>query len=132
MRAALLLTLVGLLLSVALLLAGCDNADPVEPDPVISGTYTGAYDQDGTAVDVTLNVTQDADSTLSGTVIFDVGIPLGLTVSGTHRYPDFTMRFTSSAFDDIVYSGMTSSTGTLLNGEMNGSGYANEDLTLAK
>ena len=122
------------LLCVALWIGGCDTTDPApDPDPVISGTYTGAFSQSGGTIDVTLIATETAMGEVSGSVTFAVaGIPLGLTVAGTHSFPDFSLRFQASGFDDIVYSGTTSSSGLSLEGEMNGSGFVDVNLTLAR
>lgn len=92
----------GFLTLVFVLLAGCGKDDPVEPeDPKLTGTWTGQVDVLGSPADIKLEVTEDDDGKVTGTMTYTVlGQSGSGPVTGTHNYPNVMLSL------QITFGGM--------------------------
>jgi len=121
-----------LLLSMLLLTmaTGCDSSEP-EPEPTIlvAGNYTGTANVDGTAVTLTLTLAE-TNNAVTGSGTLRISGPVSLTATGTHVGNDFNLTLSSSGFEDINFAGTVQSSGSVLSGRLNGSGFDNVAITM--
>lgn len=83
------------LLTMALVfLAGCGGDKPTPPeDPKLTGTWTGQVDALGNPADVKLELTEDDDGAVTGTMTFTIAGQSGSgPVTGTHDYPNVSLK----------------------------------------
>ncbi len=117
---------IALVLLFSLAVIGCGD-DASEPKiPTLDGRWSG------TTSDLTVNLTLTEDNrevtgsgTLSGTS------SIALQVDGSHVHPDVSLTLSASGYEDMNF------TGELINdesvrGELRGSGFNGETLTLRK
>jgi hypothetical protein len=114
-RAVLLLGVVGLL--------SCDRATkPI----VMAGHWVGS--SQGLTLDLTLNESKEH---VGGTGAFSAaGQSLSIAVDGTFINPNFSIRLLADGYEQAIYSGKLQ--GRTLTGQLNGSGFSQFDLTMAK
>lgn len=117
----------------ALMLAAqaCGGDGPVapEPDPVVSGSWTG------TSQGVTLNLvlSEGIGGAVAGSGNMSGG---GLNVAlivrqGTHVYPNLTLVLGAQGYEDFNFAGRLTS-GTAMTGTLNGSGFDDFNFNLVK
>jgi len=118
------------MLLVLSLLVGCgDDAVTPEPDPTVTGSWSGTTGD--TTLQLTLNESATGTVTGSGNLSAP-GVSLALTVSnGTHVFPNLSLILSASGFQDINLAGTVTSA-TSIAATMNGSGYANDAINLTK
>lgn len=116
--------------SVALALPACDSGGDEEPG--IEGQWSGTANVQGGAisVDVTLN---ESDGDISGNGVLNVGGETASTdVSGTYNYPNVSLTFSTQQYEDLSISGDINEGGTQIDGELNGSGFSGQVITLTR
>jgi hypothetical protein len=119
------------LLSIALVapgVLGC-GSDSLGPVMTVDGEWTGL--QNGYSL--SLNLTQTAAGDVGGTALL-AGIAgfTDATATGTFTYPSLVLTITATNFDPIVYTGTMSQTSAKIDGKLNGSGFTNLVLNIAK
>jgi len=84
----------GFLTLAFVLLAGCGDDEPMPPeDPKLTGTWTGQVDVLGSPADIKLEVTEDDDGKVTGTMTYTVlGQSGSGPVTGTHNYPNVMLN----------------------------------------
>jgi hypothetical protein len=117
----------------ALALAGvCGCSDSMGPPPDFSGTWAGSTAAGGTAFNVSMTTTE-SNGQISGSGLFTVGSAGGVafTVTGSHSHPQVSITIRSTGTQDANYSGRFTGD-RVVDGTLNGSGFANVPLTLQK
>ena len=120
------------LLAVSLLaLPACDSGGGNE-DPAIEGQWSGTANVDGAAVtfDATFN---NSGGEVSGNGTLDLaGESYSTEVSGTYSYPNVSLTLSTDEFSDLNFSGDMSEDGQRIDGQFNGSGLSDVDITLTR
>lgn len=120
----------GVLSLVVLLLGACGDSVEPDPDPTLSGSWSGTATTSGGSltVNATLN---DASGTVSGSGnIVGEGLNCAHSASGTRSGSNFSVSFTCQDFDPVSYTGTV--TATTMSGALNGSGFDNFAFTMQK
>lgn len=118
---------------VAVLLAAgaCSGDGPVapEPDPVVSGSWTGTSQ----AITLNLVLSEGIGGAVSGSGNMSGGdLNFALIVrQGTHVYPDLTLVLGAQGYEDFNFTGRLTSA-TAMTGTLNGSGFNDFDFNLVK
>ena len=117
-------------LSLFVVLAACgDSPVAPEPDPTVSGGWSGTTGT--TTFQLTLNESATGAVTGSGS-ISEPGFALALTVeNGTHVFPNLSLILAADGFQDINLVGTVTSATTIA-ATLNGSGFANDNINLTK
>lgn len=114
-------------LMLATLVACGDSTGPTIPD--LTGTWSGSAG----GGDWSITISENEDGELSGSgSVESGGESVSLTVTGSHAHPDFSMTWSSSGVQDVNYAGTVGESGDQLNGELNGSGFSGESLTMTR
>ncbi|MCS7081522.1 MAG: hypothetical protein N2561_03300 [Bacteroidetes bacterium] len=116
-----------LLLVVALIASGL-SCKKEEKTPGLSGRWVGIVQ--GVTLDVTL-VESKGTITGSGSVQAP-GVSISVSVTGTYSFPNVSMTFRSTGYEDFTFSGTLSADGNTLAGALNGSGFNNVAITLRR
>ena len=107
---------------------GSDAAAP-EPDPTVTGSWSGTANQ--FTIQLTLNQQPDGTVVGGGTFVSEVG-SLALTVlSGTHVFPSLSLTLGATGLLDTNLTGTVTSSTTIA-ATLNGSGFINESINLTK
>ena len=125
-RASLLFVIAAVALSTAA--CGKDSTAP-DPPPLVSGSWSGS------SAGITLNLTlqEGTDGAVSGSGNMDSGYDnLALVVrQGTHVDPNLTLILGATGYEDMNFTATVTSA-TQMAGTLNGSGFSDFDLNLAK
>jgi hypothetical protein len=111
------------------ILAACGGDRILDPVQTVDGTWNGASG----GIQLSLAMTQ-SDTLVSGNVAI-AGISgsfLG-TLSGSFKYPDLNLALQfPGANEPVIYTGTMSTTQAKISGRLNGSGFGNFNLDVAK
>nr|BCX01925.1 MAG: hypothetical protein KatS3mg041_1971 [Bacteroidota bacterium] len=114
-------------LSLFFLLSGL-SCKKEEKTPGLSGRWTGVVQ--GITIDVTLVETK---GTITGSGSIQApGVSISVSVTGTYSFPNVSMTFRSTGYEDFTFSGTLSADGNTLSGSLNGSGFNNVAITLRR
>ena len=117
-----------LLLALAPVLAACGDSSTEPRTPSASGTWTGVVNG-GT---FTLTLAEQNGGTLTGAgSLQGSGGAVSVTVTGTHVHPSISLTIKSTGFEDLNYTGQFVNDNAI-SGNLNGSGFNNETLTLMR
>jgi len=112
-------------------IACSEDENPVvdDPDPTVSGNWTGTISTGGT---ITLNLAQNGNA-VTGTGFITAGsFNQACTVpSGTCTYPDISLIIAIQGFQDVSYTGKFTAD-NIHKGNLNGSGFTGEAITFVK
>lgn len=120
-----------LLLAVMLAAQACGDDSPAapEPDPVVSGSWTG------TSQGITLNLvlSEGTGGAVAGSGNMSGGdLNVALIVrQGTHVYPNVTLVLGAQGYEDLNFAGRLTSA-TAMAGTLNGSGFDDFNFNLVK
>ncbi len=108
---------------------GCSSKDSTGPKaPSLTGTWTGVL----AGIDVAMTLTEGSGGSVTGTASLTNGSSvLGLAVAGSHKDPSVTLSMTAPGFQPAIYSA-TMADANDVRGEVNGSGFALDSLTLVR
>lgn len=114
------------LVLLSLLAVGCKDDGPTEPEiPSFTGTWLG--DINGSAFEVTAT---ERDGDISGSGVISFGTErVAITVAGTHAHPNLSLTISSAGYEDFNFSGNFTNENRV-SGTLNGSGFADEPVTL--
>lgn len=116
--------------------AACgDSGTAAVPDPIASGSWAGSFQTtQGTDVDATMTITEDAAGGLTGSGNFSVGTAgaIAFTVSGAHAHPSISMTLSSAGNADTNLSGQMFPSGDSITGRLNGSGFIDTQISLGR
>ena len=114
----------------ASLLAGCgDSPSEPEPDPVVSGSWSGA--SQGLTLNLTPNEGVGGAVSGSGNTASEVDNHALTVQQGTHTYPNLSLVLGASGFQSLNLTGrMVSEDG--ISGTLNGSGFDDFNLNLRR
>ena len=112
------------------MLAACgSDATAPEPDPTVTGSWSGTGNQ--FSLQLTLNQQPDGTVSGSGSISSAVGT-LALTVlNGTHAFPNLSLTLGATGLLDTNLTGTVTSPTTIA-ATLNGSGFSNESINLTK
>lgn len=118
------------LLALPPLLAACgDSATEPEPDPLVTGSWSG------TSQGVTLNLTltEGVGGSVSGSGNMAGSLDnLALVVrQGTHSYPSLSLVLAATGYEDLNFAGRLLSEDEI-SGTLNGSGFDDFNLNLRR
>ena len=113
---------------VSLGVLGC-GSDSLAPVMTVDGEWYGL--QNGYSL--SLNLTQTAAGDVGGSALIAgvAGFTEG-TATGTFSYPSLLLTITATNFDPVVYTGTMSQSSAKIDGKLNGSGFTNLVLNIAK
>ncbi|MFQ5538646.1 MAG: hypothetical protein ACE5GJ_14490 [Gemmatimonadota bacterium] len=116
---------------VVLLAAGACGDTPAEPepDPVVSGSWKGS----SLGITLSLVLAEGLGGAVSGSGnVSAPDLTVALTVrQGTHTYPNLSLVLGAVGYEEMNFSGKLV-TETLITGTLNGSGFEDFDINLAK
>ena len=98
-------------------------------NPTMSGSWLGA--ESGLTLKLTLHEDSDGNITGSGTMIGNNGESIACDVTGTNAYPNVTLTLSSTGYYDVNFTGKFVDDDTV-DGELNGSGFTNFNITLVR
>ncbi|MGH7647106.1 MAG: hypothetical protein ACREND_03235 [Gemmatimonadaceae bacterium] len=108
---------------IALGMAACGSS--TSPAPTLNGSWTGSDPNSSLSLTLTQSGTQ-----VTGTGQLVSGTTYPLTVTGIVAEPAFSLSMTPGQFAPVTYTGSLSHDS--LTGRLNGSGFDNESITLAR
>jgi hypothetical protein len=109
-------------------LVGCGDDPVVVEDPTVTGSWIGTT---GTTT-LLLTMNEAASGAVTGGGSLTDASTVALTISsGTHVFPNLTLTITATGFSDLNLTGTVTSA-TSIAASLNGSGYENEAINLAK
>ena len=129
------LTRAALVLLMALVSVGCDSGgdDDDPPPPVevqlLQGSYDGTANVGGLAVTLELTLAENMN-TVSGSGTLRGSEVLSLSVSGTRVNNNFNLTLSNNNFEDLNFAGTVNGSGSVITGDLNGSGFNNVSITL--
>lgn len=121
-----------LLFALTLAIAACGgDGGSTEPDiPEVTGQWNGPINTSGAAGTLALTL-NESDGTVTGTgTLSTAGDALALTVTGNYAPPNVSLQLNASGFEPLNLSG--SVTEDEIDGTLNGSGFVNVAVTLAR
>jgi len=110
-----------------LLAAGC-GSDLLAPVQTVDGLWSGL--QNGYSM--SLDLTQSGTAVTGQADFAGVGGFVTGTAVGTFNYPDLELTISVSDLQDVTYKGTMSSSQAKITGRLNGSGFDNLELDVAK
>ena len=111
-------------------LMGCGDgpAEP-EPDPVVTGSWTGT--SQGVTLNLTLNEGVGGQVSGSGNIVGPTNNIALVVRQGTHVYPNLSLVLAATGFEDLNFTGRMA-TETLISGTLNGSCFDDFDFNLTR
>ena len=113
---------------IALSVFGC-GSDSLAPVTTVDGEWFGV--QNGYSLSLTLTQTPAGAVTGTALVAGTSGVT-DATVSGTFNFPTLLLTITPPNFEPVIYSGTMSQASAKIDGKLNGSGFSNLVINLAK
>src|SRR4051812_39246080 len=107
---------------------GC-GSDSLAPVMTVDGNWFGV--QNGYSLSLTITQTGTGDVTGNAIIAGNSGVAEG-TVVGTFAYPTLQLSITISGFDEVSYTGTMSQSSAKIDGKLNGSGFSNVVVNIAK
>ncbi|MEM1043010.1 MAG: hypothetical protein AAGI91_10310 [Bacteroidota bacterium] len=100
--------------------------------PGFGVTLTGTYSGNVEGSTLTLNLAEVAGVITGTGSLSGAGSSLPLTASGTFAPPSVTINLSSPGFDPFTLTGIASDDGSVITGNLNGSGFTGESVTLTR
>jgi len=113
---------------IALSVFGC-GSDSLAPVTTVDGEWFGV--QNGYSLSLTLTQTPAGAVTGTALIAGTSGVT-DATVSGTFNLPTLLLTITPPNFEPFIYSGTMSQASAKIDGKLNGSGFSNLVINLAK
>jgi len=113
---------------IALSVFGC-GSDSLAPVTTVDGEWFGV--QNGYSLSLTLTQTPAGAVTGTALIAGTSGVT-DATVSGTFNLPTLLLTITPPNFEPVIYSGTMSQASAKIDGKLNGSGFSNLVINLAK
>ena len=117
------------LVVLAALALACKGA--TAPDPTTAGRWSGAFTYNSTPTTLTVTLAENANAISGSGSLGAPGGALAITVTGTRSYPAVALIIAAPGFNPIDFSGTFTNAATI-SGALNGSGYVNVAVTLAR
>lgn len=113
---------------IAISVFGC-GSDALAPVTTVDGEWFGV--QNGYSLSLTLTQTATGEVTGSALVAGTSGIT-DAAVAGTFNFPTLLITITPPSFEPVIYTGTMSQSSAKIDGKLNGSGFSNLVINIAK
>lgn len=117
-----------LVIAAALAALGCGSDSIIGPVQTVDGEWHGTQ----SGYNMSLNMTQ-TDTLVSGSAaIVGVAGAIQGTVSGTFKYPNLQVTILVDTFEPVTYTGTMSQVQAKIAGHLDGSGFNNVEIDIAR
>ena len=113
---------------IAISVLGC-RSDALAPVTTVDGEWFGV--QNGYSLSLTLTQAAAGEVTGSALVAGSSGVT-DAVVSGTFTFPTLFLTITPPSFEPVIYTGTMSQSSAKIDGKLNGSGFSNLVINIAK
>jgi hypothetical protein len=123
-------------ISVAICLAtiscggGPTGPDSTQPDPTVTGFWQGQLSGPYSTASLELSEAASGEVSGDGTITTTAGDSTDVTVVGSHAFPRIALLLVGLGSEVVVFNGAVSENS--ITGTLNGSGFTDEQLILAK